>query len=981
MRQLLLLLFLAQFLLFYETDTAVAQPASKVLVLYKERDPDHGSLVQLYTSLLSTAGYRFDTRDVEQLLVEKPDMTPYLGIMTCYQTTQMVGADVYSLWLAEQMEAGRRVLILGSYGAYQGLIKKPDGSFIEWNESTKTINTFFFPFGLEFYFAFTSDNTKLRLRTAEKEYAQFQEPITQKDLTYYQLFKSVNKDNKIFFEVERTDMLDSRSAFNVITPFGGMLLEPYFNRWDAKLKRQIYRVDIPSFMKEVFSAKSPPLPKLEIITHDQLVAENPLPERKPPAFSSKLGKGEIKRRILVPYKKHESKTLEELHFFNRAAVILEYLGCIPVYWAVEDGLPDDDFMKGFHGIVTWHITPYMTNANEYGKWLLRQVKNGKKLAMLEEYGATYDYVTQEKAASQKPLFEALGIRFAIQGENREEYEPEVRVLDQSLFGFERDLNPKKLSYEYTFTSLSRKNRVFLSFDDLEFGVVDLGVFTPNGGFCFGNAAYYFPPHDKERMEVIHQALAGKIQPEIAEEVTLGSWLIDPYTFFTKALDLEEMPAPDITTLNGSRIFYAHIDGDGLESISLIDKAHFAGFYIYKEILEKYNDIPTTASVISRLVERNGNQYYNPSIELARHIYALPNVDVAVHASTHPFDWVGGDPYIINPNDYPYKVGYRPQNLLDEIWGAKLFVDHNLAPAGKKCETMLWSGATNPDEEALRICWRTGMHNLNGGDPRFDDEYPSIAGVCPYSSPAGPYRQYFTSAQNDYIYTLYLTGDWAGQKKLLGHFEKTDKPYRFYPMNLYYHFYSGIKNESLDALRMIYDYIRSIDAASIFASQYCEIVEDYYNTRIGYDNKKYWVENNGFLRTIRFKDKVHVDMAESEGVVGYMQDRGQTYVHLDGSVRRKIKLANRPPATPFFIQATQYIDASTYAGGQLNFIYRGFGKTLLKFGGLAPGRTYQLSLEAQGRDQVGAELTADANGVAEFRTSLAAPATVYQGNLR
>ena len=57
------------------------------------------------------------------------------------------------------------------------------------------------------------------------------EPIRQSDLNYYQLYKSVNPENRIFFELERTDMPFSRSALNVITPFGGMILEGYPFFW------------------------------------------------------------------------------------------------------------------------------------------------------------------------------------------------------------------------------------------------------------------------------------------------------------------------------------------------------------------------------------------------------------------------------------------------------------------------------------------------------------------------------------------------------------------------------------------------------------------------------------------------------------------------------------------------------------------------------------------------------------------------------
>ncbi|MEA1947323.1 MAG: hypothetical protein U9N83_08485, partial [Thermodesulfobacteriota bacterium] len=824
------------------------------------------------------------------------------------------------------------------------------------------------------------DSNKLRLVTADKKYAQFQAPITQKDLNYYQLYKTVNPENRIMFELERTDMIDSRSALNVITPFGGMIIEGYAYYWDPKKKKNILRVNFPELMKEVFSAKSPPVPRFKVKTHDELMAQYPLPERPHPEPKWKAQPSEISRFILVPYKKSEAKSITDTSFFNRASVILEYLGCVPVYWAVEDGLPDDDIMSGFRGIVTWHTKPLMYHAEKYGRWLSRQIKKGKRVVILQEYGAAFDLETQDPAPSHKNVFKNLGIQFVQRGEKREEYLPEVRILDKTMLGFEREFDPLIVSYEDSYTSTDPRNKVFLSYNDREFGVVDLGVIAPTGGICLDNTPFYFPPYDADRIALIRKALKGEVAPEIAEQPTLGSWYINPYRFFSEALNLNELPAPDITTLNGSRIFYAHIDGDAMESVSLIDRAHLAGFFVFEQILKKYDDIPTTASVITKFIEKLGNEYHHPTLELARKIFDLPNINIGVHAATHPFDWVGGDPYITNPGEYPYKLGYRQHNFVQEIWGAKLFADHNLAPSNKKCQVILWSGETNPDARALEVVWRAKMHNLNGGDPRYDDEYPSLAGLAPYSLPYGVNRQYFTSAQNDYIYSLFLTGDWGGQKKVLKHYVKTDKPHRIYPMNLYYHFYAGIKNESLDALHHIYRYIRSVDAAPIYATQYCEIVEDFFNTHIGFDGEAYWIENQGFLRTVRFKNKVHVDMERSEGVIGYSHRENQTYVHLDGNKRCTVFLGDSPPVMPYFIQATQYIDKSEYDGRRLNFIFRGFGKALLKIGGLTPNAQYRLTLDKAEGETTEMVKNANKEGIIEFRTKLAAPAAVYHGTL-
>lgn len=970
---LLILLFIINAIPFLY---AAHKPQKKILVLYKQRDPSHKEIVGFLTGYLEQVGYAYDKQDVEEVLTTDYDMSPYSGIMTCYQTSQMIHGDRYPFWLVEQMEAGRRILIIGSYGAYQAMTKRPDGTYLEWNESTQTINTFFYPFGLEFFFAFTNDPQKIVMTKADKEYAQYQAPVTQEDLHYYQLFKSIHPENKVFFELERIDVLDSKSALNVITPFGGMIVEGYAYQWDPDEKKIILRVNLPKFIKEVFSANSPAVRKYQVKTHAELMRQHPLPERSEPGVPPKLKPTEMPRRVLVPYKKSEVETLLDFPLYRRAALILEYLGIIPVYRAVEDGLPDDEEMEHFRGIITWNTKPHMAQAQTYGDWLLRQIRNDKRVVILQEYGASYDLETQEPVTNQTDVFKALGVKFVARGTKREKYVPHVNMADPSMMGFERAFDPALIPYEDTYTSIDERNKIFLSFADRELGAVDLGIITVNGGICMSESAYHLP-YDAARIAQFRQALKTGVEPDIPEKVALGAWVVNPYRFFSEALNLDQFPTPDVTTLNGSRIFYAHIDGDAFESVSLIDRAHLAGFIVYEDVLKRFDDIPTTASVITMPFETGGNQYYRPYVNLAREIFALPNVEMAVHTATHPFNWGSGDPFVTNPGEYPYEIETRMPDLVEEIWGAKLFADNNLAPPDKKTETIFWSGNTSPGVEALKITWKAGIHNINGGDPRYDDEYSSLAYTCPYSLLKGLYRQYMTSAQNDYVYSHFMRGDWGNLKKVLQHYTKTETPHRVLPMNLYYHFYAGIKKESIDALHHVYKYIRSIDAAPIYVRQYLEIAEDNYQTRIGYDGRSYWVENNGFLRTIRFNRKVHIDIELSRGVLGYYHHNNHTYVHLDGNQYREIVLATKAPSKPYLIQATQYIDHFDSDNSNLSFILQGFGRIFLKMGGFSPAEEYEIILDTSGENALRAILRADENGVLEYRTQLPAPSTTYQ----
>jgi len=410
-----------------------ADPGQKILVLYKDRDANHENIVAFLTGFLKQAGYEWDAKDVESFMPSNPDMSPYRGIMTCYLSSQMVGGDKYAEWMDKQLEAGKKVAIIGSYGAYQGLIKKPDGKMIEWNESTRNINSFLWPFGLEFYFGFTADSSKLHITKKDKQFAEFQAKISDRDLNYYQLFKSRYPESKVYLSVNRSDMLDAESAFILHTPYGGMILEGFGYFWDTNKKAMVQRVDMVSFLKGCFEGQAPPIAHYDLTSHDELY-KNPLPEKAPPQYDP-YTTGQEKRHILVIYKKSEAKTLEDVTFFNRGDLVVNYLGGITDYRAVEDGLPGDEEMERYRGIVVWEHTPTMVHARDFEDWLLHQMEAGKRVAMLENYAAIIDSSTQARSTEPKRIFQKLGVDFGKLQVSRYEKKPTPHVVDPTMIGF------------------------------------------------------------------------------------------------------------------------------------------------------------------------------------------------------------------------------------------------------------------------------------------------------------------------------------------------------------------------------------------------------------------------------------------------------------------------------------------------------------------------------------------------------------------
>ena len=88
--------------------------------------------------------------------------------------------------------------------------------------------------------------------------------------------------------------------------------------------------------------------------------------------------------------------------------------------------------------------------------------------------------------------------------------------------------------------------------------------------------------------------------------------------------LKGEPRPDVTTLNGLRVWSSHIDGDALISRSEVKPSTYCGEIIRDEILNRYK-WPVSVSVVVGEVETD------PKFEnIARSIYRLDWVEAASH---------------------------------------------------------------------------------------------------------------------------------------------------------------------------------------------------------------------------------------------------------------------------------------------------------------------------------------------------------------
>lgn len=442
--------------------------------------------------------------------------------------------------------------------------------------------------------------------------------------------------------------------------------------------------------------------------------------------------------------------------------------------------------------------------------------------------------------------------------------------------------------------------------DMQEGLSDLVVITPHGGFVHSSYAIY----GKKDLGKLH-------------------WRLNPYLFFTKAYQLEGLPRPDVTTLNGTRIFFSHIDGDGIVNLSEIDRKSYSGEVILNEVLKKRTTIPITASLITGYFDLA--EFKNERVaKLYDEIFSLPHVEPAAHGYAHPLKWEEGTLALKIP-------GYR-FSAEKEIRGSVEMMNELRKP-----KLFQWTGDSRLSETELSIVNQLNIQNINGGEPRFDKRFDSYAFLIPIAATHGLFHQIYTAAPNENNYTDLWKDRFFGYQEVIETFQNTESPIRLKPINIYYHYYSGEKLAALKALQDVYDYALSQEIFAMTASEYAQLAQEFFDFPIEVIPSGYRIRHEGRLRTVRFdRESKNVDIDRSHGVLGFVHHQGNLYVHLDEGVLHEIVLISDNPSRPFVEKATFWVQ--NFKGDQQKIVFgkKGWHRSQITLGGLLPNQDYRIS---------------------------------------
>jgi hypothetical protein len=306
---------------------------------------------------------------------------------------------------------------------------------------------------------------------------------------------------------------------------------------------------------------------------------------------------------------------------------------------------------------------------------------------------------------------------------------------------------------------------------------------------------------------------------------------------------------------------------------------------------------------------NKRTYYE---NVAKDIFALPNVQLASHTYSHPFRWMKEDEDRLRLLKAPLNLSLRPdadQGALTADREVKGSVDYvnKLLPKGKRVELLLWSGNCRPGPDSLASVRASGVEAMNGGNTIISKRWHGNASIAPRTTMMGDELQIYAPAQNEMFYT----DDWrssslGGFANVIETFKLTGSPRRLKPVDIYYHFYSGERGDAFSALLKVYNWAVNEPLHSITALDYVRSVKDAREAKISKTNERTWSINcQGSLQELRIpKDLGYPVVGNNSNILGWNDEGPWRYIHTNGGKLITLQLKDKPDAQASIAASTE-----------------------------------------------------------------------------
>jgi polysaccharide biosynthesis protein PelA len=682
----------------------------------------------------------------------------------------------------------------------------------------------------------------------------------------------------------------------------------------------------------------------------------------------------VRRCVIALYDSANEEDVRDTRIHRLLEMPLNHLGLIIEYHDINKRLPDLAQRNDVRGAVTWFQSDSMKRPVEFLHWAAGVLDSGRKLVVLGDLGAWRD--PQGRRTPDAHINRVLAGMGLQNGNDWTAATYRSKIVQKSalLVEFERKypavLPPYALMRVIDGQAVSHLR---LRRDNDPATDSDVVVTSRTGGYIAPRFAHY----SSDRMDQLQ-------------------WYVNPFEFFRIAFATDEFPKPDTTTLAGRRIYYSHIDGDGWRNRTEVpeyrEKKLTSAEVILRSVLQTSSDLPVTVGPVA--ADLDPAWYGGRETQAtARAAFALPWVEAGSHTYSHPLDWEylrqqseagsfattsrtaferiartfgltdvidrmfrgpAGDSNHARGHSKAATYNLFPFDPRREVTGAAEHIG-TYCPPGKRVKVFQLSGSTVASARMLSLARQAGLHTINGGDSRFDPEFPSYAWVSGLSRQAGTERQIYTSSSNENTYTDLWMNRFFGFQYWPRTVRNTESPRRVTPVNLYYHMYSGEKLASLKALVDNLAWVRTLEIAPVSTSHYCGIAEGFFSATLTEAEPGVWsICSRGRLDTLRFDGAgVCVDYGRSRGVLGARVHQGSLYVALDPAVSDALvatRKAGCTTDTPYLIHSRWPVRDLQRMPAGFQFRASGFGQGQMMWR-VRPNARWIVSLRGRNADEV------------------------------
>ncbi len=235
-----------------KSDTSMKR---KILSLYDQRvypDPFHSRIHQIAEMPLNHLGMEVVHRPIQDPYPTLDDMKEFRGILTWFDDKDAITEPVsYCNWLAQQMNEGRKVVILENPGFF---IPEKENPPPACREMFRTM-------GVEYRGGYTKNPYFMEMVSKDPKMVEFERPLDLTEELQMSLYHLIDPKGRSYLQIRRQDMDEEKPSDLVwTTPAGGGAHASFVTYQNRELEKVHWRLNPFLFFEKAFGLEGLPRP-------------------------------------------------------------------------------------------------------------------------------------------------------------------------------------------------------------------------------------------------------------------------------------------------------------------------------------------------------------------------------------------------------------------------------------------------------------------------------------------------------------------------------------------------------------------------------------------------------------------------------------------------------------------------------------------------------------------------------------------------